>query len=173
MEIRISSRWNFEWEDVQILEIESYRQELPASTKNIVDHFKSAIRLGSSLQPMLWPYFSRTDKMYEVRMYDKIDALWSLCVAVGAAVCNSNIHKNNEMTELLSNTASEVCELLHELESRAREHDPGLALNPAARKRAAETFVAEIEGKYSAMMDALTQYMAHWNFLLQVKQLDT
>jgi hypothetical protein len=111
--------------------------------------------------------------MYEVQLYDKIDALWSLCVAVGAAVCNSNIHTNKELTEDLSKTASDVRDILSKLENRVREVDPGDALDLTTKGKAEEKFAAEIEGKYGAVIDALIQYLAHWNFILQVEQLNT
>lgn len=171
MEIRISSRWKLEWEDVQLSENETYRQTLPASTQVIVDHLKTAIRLGCSLQPMLWPYFPRANET-EARLYDKIDALWSLCVAVGAAVCASNIHENGDLTEQLSSSAGEVRDVFDKLESRVRERNAVDVPNLNAKKKIGEKFTAELEGEYGAVVDALTQYMAHWNFILQVKPLD-
>lgn len=182
LEIACMNPWRSRRSEFQLLEVAPIYQHLSPELTAIIANLEAAIRLGLILSNLLEFYYYNDSSAEIIQLYNRLSALWDLCVSVGAASCEYDVILPGKSIKDFSDTVSWICDyLLKRVAGRAQrlgllggtdampEELPGPKIG---QKKTVERFANEANKECGPGMDRMSQNLGYFNMRFQMKRIE-
>lgn len=179
LEIRYPDKWTFSTKDIQLLELQAVDRVLSPELTALIALFEDAIKLGHKVLILIRPFYIKEDFPEVDRLYPRLRTLWTLCVTVGAALCEHEGTVPQTWIEWLTSKMSWVHDsLLQEAVEKAQQFGLSDAIRAARGELPApttqqgkmvESWARDMNKEHGEYIDLITQALSDYDFLLRLK----
>ena len=142
--------------------------DLPQTNRIAVESLKASIGQGDRILNKVDPYFKYGDLSSTEDFYCRLNALWKLCVMIGAGMCEPH----NFVSEEFATTLLKIAELIHKLfldiERRVNSH---IAEDSRPSRTQFAGLMDQLLDTYRKDLETMIYNMTEWNFELNAKPL--